>query len=71
MGFLTYAAVTGVSALVASTGVGIPLLGFMGFGAAGVGAGTMAAAAQAYVGNVAAGSLFAAAQALAAAPVLP
>lgn len=71
MGILTYCVVTGVSALVASTGIGVPLLGAIGFSAAGPVAGSMAAGAQAFVGNVAAGSFFAAAQAAAMAPVTP
>ncbi|KAJ7479645.1 hypothetical protein FB451DRAFT_1556522 [Mycena latifolia] len=44
----------------------VGILNLIGFGAAGVGAGTLAAAIQAAIGNVAAGSLFAWAQAAAA-----
>ncbi|KAH8925311.1 hypothetical protein BT69DRAFT_1348843 [Atractiella rhizophila] len=43
------------------------LLSLVGFGAAGVGAGTLAAAIQSSIGNVAAGSLFALAQSIGAA----
>lgn len=43
----------------------------MGFGSVGVGAGTTAAAAQAYYGNVAAGSIFSTLQAVAMAAPTP
>lgn len=70
MGFISYVVVTGVGAVLAATGVGVPIAGMLGFSAAGPVAGSLAAGAQAYVGNVAAGSVFSTVQALAmAAPV--
>lgn len=70
MGFISYVVVTGVGAVLAATGVGVPIAGMLGFSAAGPVAGSLAAGAQAYVGNVAAGSIFSTVQALAmAAPV--
>ncbi|KAH8807106.1 hypothetical protein F5884DRAFT_856689 [Xylogone sp. PMI_703] len=54
-----------VGGIVSAALVG-PVLGVIGFTAAGVGAGTAAAGIQAGIGNVAAGSLFAAAQGAAA-----
>ncbi|KAI7879956.1 hypothetical protein K492DRAFT_178262 [Lichtheimia hyalospora FSU 10163] len=71
MGIITYCAVTGVAALVTSTGIGVPLLGAIGFTSAGPVAGSFAAGAQAYVGNVVAGSFFAAAQAATMSPFTP
>lgn len=66
--------VTGVggAAVYLTGGLATPWVAPMfGFGAAGVGAGTAAAAAQSYVGNVAAGSIFSMMQAAAAAAPLP
>ena len=54
-----------------AAGVGLPIAGLLGFSAAGPVAGSLAAGAQAYVGNVAAGSVFAAVQALAMAAPTP
>ena len=71
MGLLCYAIVTVAGAAVTATGVGAPLVGLMGFSAAGPVAGTVATGAQAYVGNVAAGSIFAGLQTLAMAPCTP
>nr|XP_018916052.1 PREDICTED: uncharacterized protein LOC109043325 [Bemisia tabaci] len=71
MGFLTWAVVSVVGGAVAMTGVGLPVAGLLGFSAAGPVAGSLAAGAQAYVGNVAAGSAFAAVQALAMAAPTP
>lgn len=66
MGFLDYAAVTGISAAITSTGVGVPILGAMGFGSGGVVAGTWASIAQSYIGDVTAQSFFALAKSMAA-----
>ncbi|RBR17720.1 uncharacterized protein FIESC28_06416 [Fusarium coffeatum] len=58
---VTGAAVVLVPAIIAS-----PVLGFLGFGAAGVPAGTAAAGIQSGIGSVAAGSLFATLQSVGA-----
>lgn len=68
LALVTAAPATVVSVLggvVTTTGVGAPILGWMGFSAAGPVVGSLAAAAQASVGNVAAGSTFAACQTMA------
>ncbi|KAF4547163.1 Hypothetical protein D9617_55g071570 [Elsinoe fawcettii] len=52
-------AATGFSVLAAPAIVSAPALLMSGFGSTGIGAGTVAAAAQSAVGNVAAGSVFA------------
>ncbi|KAI7858789.1 hypothetical protein BDC45DRAFT_531333 [Circinella umbellata] len=70
MGLLCYTLVTVAGGAIAATGVGVPLIGLMGFSAAGPVAGTVAAGAQAYVGNVVAGSIFAGLQTLAMAPCI-
>uniref|UniRef100_A0A224Y0M5 Uncharacterized protein n=1 Tax=Panstrongylus lignarius TaxID=156445 RepID=A0A224Y0M5_9HEMI len=66
MGFLTWAAVTGIgAAALLIPPLTVPIAGYLGFGSAGVAAGTMAAGAQSYVANVAAGTIFAKLQAAA------
>lgn len=73
MGVLAWAAVTGVGAV---TMVAFPPLAgvvaqYLGFSAAGPIAGSLAAGAQAYMGNIAAGSTFAYLQAAAMAIPTP
>ncbi|KAG6191770.1 hypothetical protein E4U10_004421 [Claviceps purpurea] len=54
------AALVGTGGLVAVPGlIAAPMLGLLGFGSLGPGAGTVAALIQSLIGNVAAGSLFA------------
>ncbi|KAH9036232.1 hypothetical protein EDB85DRAFT_2143361 [Lactarius pseudohatsudake] len=66
------AAAAGAVLGVALTPVVAPVfLGFFGFSAIGIGAGTAAAAIQATIGNVAAGSLFATAQSIAMGGAIP
>eukprot|EP00921_Rhytidocystis_pertsovi_P016131 GHVQ01025472.1.p1 GENE.GHVQ01025472.1~~GHVQ01025472.1.p1 ORF type:complete len:212 (+),score=15.25 GHVQ01025472.1:710-1345(+) len=66
---LSASAVIGVASAVA-VGLALPLrLSVLGFGAAGVSAGTMAAAVHSAIGNVASGSMFAAFQSWGAAGV--
>ena len=64
MGLIAWAIVAGVGGLVITPLVA-PLLPLIGFSTLGPVAGSLAAAAQSYVGAVAAGSFFAAAQAFA------
>ncbi|KAI9482505.1 hypothetical protein BDB00DRAFT_857633 [Zychaea mexicana] len=71
MGLIAFAVVTVVGAIIISTGVGVPLAAAMGFAATGPVAGSLAAGAQAFVGNVAAGSIFAGLQALSMAAPVP
>uniref|UniRef100_A0A069DMC2 Uncharacterized protein n=1 Tax=Panstrongylus megistus TaxID=65343 RepID=A0A069DMC2_9HEMI len=66
MGFFTWAVVTGIgAAALMIPPLTVPIAGYLGFGSAGVGAGTLAAGAQSYVANVAAGTVFAKLQAVA------
>lgn len=65
MGIISYIVVTGVGTIVTSTGIGAEILPYIGFSSAGPMVGSIAAGAQAYVGNIAAGSLFATLQSIA------
>ncbi|XP_046660319.1 uncharacterized protein LOC124354129 [Homalodisca vitripennis] len=72
MGVVAWAVVAGVGTVVLTVPILAPaVLPALGFGTAGVGAGTVAASAQSYVGNVAAGAVFAKLQALAMAAPTP
>ena len=72
MGLIAWAIVAGVGGLVIICApLAAPLLPLVGFSALGPVAGSLAAAAQSYVGSVAAGSFFAAAQAFAMASPTP
>lgn len=72
MGLLAWAAVVGVGAVVSVCPFLAPaVLPAVGFSAVGPVAGTIAAGAQSYVGSVAAGSFFSAAQAIAMAAPTP
>lgn len=71
MALFSFLIVSVVGAIILSTGVGASLLPCLGFGVAGPLAGSMAAGAQAFVGNVAAGSIFAGLQALAMSACTP
>lgn len=72
MGLICYALVTGIGAFVVGTGgFGASLLPALGFATSGPVAGTIAANAQSYVGNVAADSIFSGLQAIAMAPSTP
>nr|BAN20213.1 unknown secreted protein [Riptortus pedestris] len=73
MGLFSYLVVTVIGG--AAVTLFPPLIGpvasMVGMGSVGVGAGTVAAGAQAYVGNVAAGSVFSALQSVAMASPTP
>nr|BAN20197.1 unknown secreted protein [Riptortus pedestris] len=73
MGLISYLVVTAIGG--AAVTLCPPLIGpvasLVGMGSAGVGAGTIAAGAQAYVGNVVAGSIFSTLQAVAMASPTP
>lgn len=73
MGFFSYLVVTAVggAATIICPPLAAPVASMIGIGSAGVGAGTIAASAQAYVGNVAAGSIFSALQSIAMAAPTP
>ncbi|KAG8316575.1 hypothetical protein J6590_047717 [Homalodisca vitripennis] len=72
MGLLAFAVVTGVgSAIIALPVLAPAVLPLIGFSAVGPVAGGLAAGAQAFVGNVAAGSTFATLQAMAMAAPTP
>lgn len=59
MRLLAWATVTVIGGLAIATGTAPLVAGLLGFGSTGVGMGTLAAGAQAYVGNVGVGTVFA------------
>lgn len=72
MGVLAWAVVTAVGGVVVAVPAIAPVvLPVLGFGAAGPMAGGLAAGAQAFVGNVAAGAIFGKLQALAMVAPIP
>ena len=71
MGLVSFVVVSGIGAAITATGVGVPILGMLGFAASGPVAGTIAAAAQSYIGDVALGSIFSACQTMAMAAPTP
>lgn len=73
MGIISYIAVTALGAIVVGTGglgssILLPVVGFTSTGPA---AASLAASAQSFVGNVAAGSIFSGVQAMAMSPLTP
>ncbi|KAI8141289.1 cuticular protein hypothetical 43 [Fennellomyces sp. T-0311] len=71
MGFFAFLIVSTVGAVLLCTGIGAPIAGALGFAITGPVAGSLAAGAQAFIGNVAAGSIFAGLQAMAMAAPTP
>ena len=71
MGFFAFIIVTTVGSVLLCTGVGAPIAGALGFAITGPVAGSLAVSAQAFIGSVAAGSIFAGLQAMSMAAPIP